>query len=297
MLDDLNFNVDAVLLAGPTASGKTSLAIEIARQHNGVIINSDSMQVYDVLSLLTARPQEHEMQNIEHFLFGHVDPSTHYSTAKWIEDVKTTLDDVKAKNKLPIFAGGTGLYFKTLLEGLSPVPAIDDAIRHKWRVFSQTAEPNELHDTLKEMDAQSAATLLPSDTQRLVRAIEVFESTGKPLHYWQSLGNETPLLDSARVTKMVLLPEREILRERAALRFDQMIEEGALREVEALMRLDLSNDMPAMRAIGVSQLIAHLKNEMSLEQACELSVNATRQYAKRQTTWLKNQFGDDWHRI
>lgn len=286
---------DAILIAGPTASGKTGLAIELAKRHNGAIINTDSMQVYDILSVLTARPQPDEMEDVPHLLFGHVAPSKLYSTAKWVKDVQNTLAEIRDMGKLPIFAGGTGLYFKALLEGLSPVPDIDIEIRNKWRAFAETAKEGALHAELKSLDVISAEKLKVGDTQRLVRALEVIDGSGKPLHYWQNQQNKTPLLKAANCKKIVLLPPRDLLRERAELRFNQMLEHGALDEVRALMALKLSSDLPAMRAIGVKFIAQYLDGEISLDKARELSINATRQYAKRQGTWFRNQFDDDWN--
>lgn len=288
---------DVILIAGPTASGKTGLAIDMAKKHNGAIINTDSMQVYDILSVLTARPQPDEMEGVPHLLFGHVHPSKLYSTAKWIDDVKAALEEVRKMGRIPIFAGGTGLYFKALLEGLSPIPDIDPDVRSKWREFSKVADVDELYGELIKLDDEMARKLEPSDTQRLVRALEVIDSTGKSLGYWQSLGNKRALLHEYECRKIVLSPERSLLRERALVRFSQMIELGALNEVKELLALNLSQDLPAMRAIGVKFLGQYLAREISLDKACELSVNATRQYAKRQNTWFSNQFGADWNTI
>lgn len=288
---------DAILIAGPTASGKTGLAIELAKKHNGAIINTDSMQVYDILSILTARPQPYEMQDIPHLLFGHVHPSKLYSTAKWILDVERALVEVREMGKMPIFAGGTGLYFKALLEGLSPIPEIKGEIRIKWRLFAETADEGALHEKLQSLDAKSADNLKKGDTQRLVRALEVIDGTGKPLHYWQAQKNKKPVLNGKNCEKIVLSPPRDLLRERAKLRFSQMIEQGALDEVTNLLALKLSDDLPAMRAIGVKFLAQYLDKQISLEKASELSINATRQYAKRQGTWFRNQFDADWQRI
>ncbi|MBL1405856.1 MAG: tRNA (adenosine(37)-N6)-dimethylallyltransferase MiaA [Rhizobiales bacterium] len=288
---------DAILIAGPTASGKTGLAIELAKRHNGAIINTDSMQVYDILSVLTARPQPEEMQGIPHLLFGHVHPSELYSTAKWIKDVQNALAKIRDMGKVPIFAGGTGLYFKALLEGLSPIPDIDIEVRNKWRSIAETAKEGVLHEKLKSLDAAGSKKIKVGDTQRLVRAIEVIDGTGKPLNYWQAQQNKTPLLSGNNCQKIVLLPSRELLRERAELRFQQMVEQGALEEVRVLMALNLSNDLPAMRAIGVKFIGQYLEKQISLDKASELSINATRQYSKRQGTWFRNQFDDNWNAI
>lgn len=287
-------NKDMILIAGPTASGKTGLSIELAEKYDGVVINADSMQVYDVLSVLTARPSKSEMGSILHKLFGHMHPSQIYSTAKWIEDVRAQLIEIRRNKKTPIFVGGTGLYFKTLIEGLSSIPEIDPEIRTKWRDFSLTAQRGVLHSTLEKTDPNAAKILNEGDTQRIVRALEVIDSTGKSILYWQSLGNGIPLVDADAVEKIILLPERSFLNERISQRFSEMLIQGAVEEVEALLALDLPNENPAMRAIGVSQIGKYLAGEISLEEAGELASIATRQYAKRQSTWFRNQFAEGW---
>lgn len=283
---------DAILIAGPTASGKTEISINLAKQLNGVIINTDSMQVYDILSVITAKPTVEEMGDVEHLLFGHVHPTVDYSTAKWIEDVETVLGEIG--NKLPIFVGGTGLYFKALSEGLSQIPDIDPEIRLKWRTFSDQHSSNELYDELELRDMDSAARLNQGDTQRIVRALEVVDSTGKSIHHWQKIGNKTPLLDITASRNYIILPERQRLNQRIDQRFRKMVEEGAIEEVQTLLKLNLSHESPVMRAIGVKQITAYLEGEIKLEEASDLASIASRQYAKRQRTWFRNQFKDNW---
>ncbi|MGB7288439.1 MAG: tRNA (adenosine(37)-N6)-dimethylallyltransferase MiaA [Salaquimonas sp.] len=283
----------AILIAGPTASGKSGLAIELAKNHNGVVINTDSMQVYSILQEITARPDEVEMDGVEHLLFGHVAPGAPYSVAIWMEQAANAIDTVRSAGKLPILVGGTGLYFKAILEGLSQVPTVDPDIRRKLRDAS-LIDVAPLYDELNVLDPDGAAKLEPGDTQRIVRALEVVKSTGKSLFDWQSAPKSKSVLDGAHCEKIVILPPRELLNERIARRFHAMVEKGALAEVEALMELGLDHEMPAMRAIGVSQLASTLKGERELDEMIELSIIATRQYAKRQRTWFRHQFDASW---
>ncbi len=281
------------MIAGPTASGKSGLAIELAKKHNGIVINSDSMQIYSILQELTARPSKAEMDGVEHLLFGHVHPCKPYSVARWLEDLKLMIDKVTADGKLPILVGGTGLYFKAALEGLSEVPVIDPDIRRQLRDAS-LSDLGSVYSELLKLDPLGAVDLEPNDSQRIVRALEVIKSTGRSLKDWQSAPKQSPLLDSEHCEKIVLMPDRELLHERIANRFHQMIENGAVEEVEAIVKLKLDSEMPAMRAIGVSQLAKAIIGEIELREAIELSIIATRQYAKRQSTWFRHQFDDSW---
>ena len=287
---------DAIVIAGPTASGKTGFSVELAKTVNGAVINADSMQIYDILQILTARPSIQGMEGVPHYLFGHVSPRIAYSAAKWIEDAETALNQVRASGKVPIFVGGTGLYFKVLIEGLSSIPQIEPQIREKWRKRSRQWDSSQLYDKLKKLDPQGADKLQPGDTQRLVRALEVVEGTGKPISFWQNDVGKSPLLDGAKCKKLILMPPREILRSRINSRFKQMLDKGALLEVEQLNLLGLSSSFPAMRAIGVSQLSQYRAGKITLDEACELACAATRQYAKRQSTWFRNQFSD-WYTV
>jgi len=284
---------DAILIAGPTASGKSALALHMAKKTGGFIVNADSMQVYDVLDLLSARPQQDELREAEHYLYGHVAPSVSYSTGKWFADVEALLARDDLKGRRPIFVGGTGLYFRALLGGLSQMPQVPVDVREHWRNLLSKQGAEALHVMLIERDPEIAATLRPTDSQRIVRALEVFEATGKSLLDWQK-ETGTALVDDGTATKIVLLPDRKWLGARIASRFNLMWDHGGLDEVCALMALQPDPSLPAMKAIGVREISAFLAGEMSREEAIELSVIATRQYAKRQSTWFRNQLDESW---
>jgi len=286
---------DAILIAGPTASGKSALALHLAKKTGGFIVNTDSMQVYDVLDLLSARPQPDELRQAEHYLYGHVAPSVSYSTGKWFADVEALLSRSELKGRTPIFVGGTGLYFRALLGGLSQMPEVPADVREYWRNKMSEKGAEALHIMLMERDPEIAATLRPTDSQRIVRALEVFEGTGKSLLHWQK-NTGTALVDDARARKIILLPDRQWLGERIAQRFNLMWDHGALEEVRAIMGLELDPALPALKAIGVREISAFFAGEMTRQEAIELSVIATRQYAKRQSTWFRNQLDDSWKR-
>ena len=286
----------ATLIAGPTASGKSARALELAERNGGVIVNADSMQVYSVLSLLTARPSAEEMAVVPHRLFGHVHPATPYSTGAWIRDVETLLHDGELDGRPAIFVGGTGLYFRALIEGLSPMPEIPAEIREMWRSRLMAEGSEALHRILMEKDPESASRLRASDGQRIARALEVFDASGRPISSWQR-ERTTPLVDGDSAEKIVLEPDRQELARRISERFDSMVAQGALDEVRALNALDLDPALPAAKAIGVPELAAYLADEISLDEAATGAKAASRQYAKRQMTWFRNQFGEDWKRI
>ena len=283
----------AILIAGPTASGKSALALHMAKKTGGFIVNTDSMQVYDVLDLLSARPQSDELREAEHFLYGHVAPSVSYSTGKWFADVEALLSRADLRTRTPIFVGGTGLYFRALLGGLSQMPEVPADVREHWRNRMSEEGAEALHSALTELDPEIAATLRPTDSQRIVRALEVFEGTGKSLLHWQK-NTGTALVDDASATKIVLLPDRKWLGERIAQRFNLMWDHGALDEVRVLNALHLDPALPAMKAIGVREISAFFAGEMTREDAIERSIIATRQYAKRQSTWFRNQLDESW---
>lgn len=286
----------AILIAGPTASGKSAFAINLALEHNGVIINADSMQVYDHLRIVTARPSMEEAAQCEHLLYGHRDPGKPYSVAGWLDEANDAIDNVRARGKVPIFVGGTGLYFKGLVEGLSPVPELDPDIRMKWREFA-VQHGDELHQELSVLDPVAARQLRESDHQRLIRALEVIDSTGKSIIEWQNADKGTPLLGGEKIRKIVLMPERVVLHDRINRRFDTMVAAGAPGEVEAFLALGIGTTLPAMKAIGVPQFAGYLAGDYSLDGATEKAKAASRQYAKRQSTWFNNQFGDDWEYV
>lgn len=277
---------DAVLIAGPTASGKSELALRIAAAVDGVVLNADSMQVYRDLRVLTARPDEAERARAPHRLYGFVSAADGYSVGRYVEDVTAALGELRAAGRIPVIVGGTGLYFRALLEGLSPVPQVDDAVRQRWRDEARRAGAAALHAILAERDPAMAKRLVQTDTQRIVRALEVFDSTGRSLADWQAMPGR-PVLDGDHCVRLVMSLPREVVYERCDRRFEAMLADGALEEVEALAALGLAPDLPIMRAVGVRALIAHLGGHLTLEEAAEVAKTETRNYAKRQLTWLR----------
>jgi tRNA dimethylallyltransferase len=287
---------DAVLIAGPTASGKSALAQSIARRIGAVVVNADSMQVYDVLRVLTARPSPEEEAVVPHRLYGHVQPARVYSTGEWLRDVAVLLRGEGDAARRFVFVGGTGLYFRALTGGLSQMPAVPDAVRDAWRARLAVEGPAALHALLAERDPQAAARIGAADGQRLVRALEILEATGRPIGEWQSRA-APPLVDVATAHAIVIAPDRQDLRARIDSRFDRMVAEGALEEVAALVALDLDPRLPAMKAIGVPELADVLAGRAALAEAIERAKAATRRYAKRQETWLRHQIGPGWQRF
>lgn len=284
----------AVLIAGPTASGKSRMAMDWAARTGGVIVNTDSMQVYSGLRLLTARPDAADMASAAHLLYGHVDAATAYSTGQWARDVAALSAELAGRRA--IFVGGTGLYFRALTEGLSRMPDVPAPIRTRWRERLKLEGATALYRILIDMDPRAAALLRETDGQRIVRALEVIEASGRSLLEWQGQRGE-PLIDAASATRLLLTPDRDLLRARIDQRFDAMIGEGAMDEVRALVARDLDPALPAMRAIGVPEIAAHLSGQLSLTEAIERAKAATRQYAKRQMTWFRNQFGPEWGQV
>lgn len=285
----------AILIAGPTASGKSQLAMDLARARDGVIINADSMQVYRELRILTARPSVADEAALPHRLYGHVSGMDDYSVGRWLEDVTAILGDAEAAGRLAVIVGGTGLYFKALLEGLSPIPDIPVEIRGHWRGLGDELSANALYELLRERDPVMADRLAPSDRQRLVRALEVMDATGKSLAEWQDEPG-APLLRLEDVEAVVVAPEREVLYDRCNRRFDEMMEAGGLEEVQALAALELAPDRPIMRALGVRQLLAVVDGRLARDAALAQAKTETRRYAKRQLTWLRrNMIAWNWH--
>lgn len=289
-------DIDAILITGPTASGKSALALELAKRHGGEVINADSMQVYDTLRVLTARPSKTEMEGVPHHLYGHVPAGEAYSTGDWLREATGVVADLRARAKLPVFVGGTGLYFKALTGGLDDMPAIPAEIRQRLRERLIAEGPEGLYRALEKGDPAMADRLDRQDGQRIVRALEVLEATGRSIAAFQGQGGLV-VVDPRRACKIVKLPDRKLLHERINRRFGRMFEDGAVAEVEALLKLGLSPDMPAMKAIGVSQIAAMLRGEMTPDQVAEQASAATRQYAKRQMTWFRNQMDESWERL
>jgi tRNA dimethylallyltransferase len=295
MMENLLNAMDAILITGPTASGKSALAVELAKRHDGVVVNADSMQVYDTLRVLTARPSDEDMQGVPHCLYGHVPAGSGYSTGAWLRDVTALLPQLRAEGRLPVFVGGTGLYFKALTGGLSDMPAIPEEIRTRLRARLLSEGGAVLHAVLAERDPDMAMTLNPQDGHRIVRALEVLEATGRSIADLQ--GQAGPVIvNPERAQKIVVLPARDILHSRINGRFEAMLEHGAEEEVRALLALSLPAEMPVMKAIGVSQIAAMLGGTMTRKDVLEKGAAATRQYAKRQMTWFRNQMDESWER-
>jgi tRNA dimethylallyltransferase len=278
----------AILIAGPTASGKSALAMRLAASLNGVVVNADSMQVYRDLRIITARPTEAEETNVPHRLFGHVDAAENYSVARWLADVGREISAIEAEGQLPILVGGTGLYLRALTEGLSDIPAVPEAVRTEVRAWAEGRAAEDIHARLEAVDPVTAARLRPSDPQRNVRALEVFMATGKPLSAFHE-SRSGAVLDIADCVAVFLEPDREVLRQRIDARFDAMMVMGAMEEVEALMLRGLDPALPAMRAHGVPGLIRAIRGEISVEEAVAIGKADTRRYAKRQHTWFRHQ--------
>jgi tRNA dimethylallyltransferase len=285
----------AILIAGPTASGKSGLALRLAEELGGVVINADSMQVYRELAILTARPPPSELARAPHALYGFVSGAEAYSAGRYATDAAHAIDEARSRGRIPIIVGGTGLYFKVLLEGLSPVPAADPAVRAYWRAQAAIRPAAELHAILAQRDPVTAARLMPTDPQRIVRALEVLESTGRSLADWQTEPGK-PVLNETGTVRLLAWPERTLLAEAIDARFDAMMKAGALREVRSLLSLGLSTELPIMRALGVAPLAAHVAGRQSLDAAIGAAKTETRQYAKRQLTWLKRNMMS-WRRL
>jgi tRNA dimethylallyltransferase len=278
----------AVLIAGPTASGKSALALDAAARLDGVVINADSMQVYRDLRIITARPSDEEMSRAPHRLYGHVGAEEIYSAGRWLREAEQEIATARASGKTPIVIGGTGLYFSALLKGLSAVPQVSTEVRSQIRALGDTKDNATLHAMLTVRDPRTAVEIRTSDRQRILRALEVIEATGRGLAEWREEPG-VPVLNSGGYRAIFLETDREALGKRIDARFDKMLAEGALDEVKVLHARNLDPKMPALKAHGVPWLIKHLEGEISLEEAAAQGKRDTRQYAKRQETWFRNQ--------
>lgn len=287
---------NAILIAGPTASGKSKLALDLADRLGGAIVNTDSMQVYGVLDVLTARPDADDLKRAPHHLYGHVPPTCAYSTGAWLRDVTQLIDGGGLEKLRPIFVGGTGLYFRALTGGMSEMPDIPAEIRDRWRGALRDEGAEALHRQLGGRDPGAAARLRPADGQRIVRALEVLEASGRSILEWQGRRGQ-PLVERSSAQCMVIEPDREALGARIDMRFDAMLERGALDEVRELLGLEPDPSLPAMKAIGVRELQSALAGETGFPEAIERAKIATRQYARRQSTWFRNQLGPEWKRL
>lgn len=286
----------AVLIAGPTASGKSALAMEVAERIGGAVVNADSMQVYRDLAVLTARPTPADEARVPHRLYGHVGAEEVYSVARWLEDVAAAVAELDAAGLVPVVTGGTGLYFRALTQGLAGVPEVPAEVRARWRAAAETAAPAELHAELAARDPVMAARLRPTDPQRILRALEVVDATGRSLADWHGEPVAPPLFSAGGVVRLVVAIERADLHRRIDARFEAMTAAGALDEAARLGARGLAPDLPAMRAIGVRPLLAAGAGQIDLDRAIARGQAESRQYAKRQETWFRNQMAD-WRRV
>jgi len=279
---------------GPTASGKSALALAVAERIGGEIINADSMQVYRDFRVLTARPTVEEEAQAPHHLYSHVDAAERYSTGRWLTDALAAITDIRARDKTPILVGGTGLYFKALTQGLAEMPDIDPELRASLQQRAAGEGAPALHAELATLDPQTAARLEPNDAPRIIRALEVIETTSESITSFQA--NTKPALAANEWRGLALTPDREALYAGINTRFDKMLEQGALEEVRAFAARNLDPTLPAIKAHGAPALGAYLRGEISLAAATEIGQRDTRRYAKRQFTWIANQM-PDWPRI
>lgn len=286
---DLN---PVVIIAGPTASGKTALALDIAAAFNGTVINADSMQVYRELRVLTARPGDDEEARAPHRLFGVLPASEACSVGRWLTLAAAEIETAWKEGRLPLIVGGTGMYIKALLEGLAAIPEIPDAVNEEVRALYDELGGEAFRVELAKLDPDAARRLPNGDSQRLTRAMAVVRATGKTLAQWQGKQERGPAL-AARFLTIALVPDREALYAACEARFEAMLENGAIDEIKALMALGLDASLPAMKALGVPELCRHVKGEISLDEAAGAAKQATRNFAKRQLTWLRNQVNAD----
>ncbi len=286
-----------ILIAGSTASGKSAYALKSAfatknqKHSEALIINADSMQVYSVLNLLSARPQADELAQVEHALYGTINPAIRFSTGAWLRAVEKIIELEKENQRTLIFVGGTGLYFSALIDGFTHVPPVNKDIVSALEEEIKLLSREQRLELLQKRDPLIAERMVEPDRQRLVRALSVLEASGKSLATWQDEG-QAGLLSDFEVERIVLNPEREILNERIEQRFEMMMQGGAADEVKALLDMKLENNLPAMKAIGVQQIASWIKGDISKQEAIDLSVIATRQYAKRQRTWFRKRMKD-----
>lgn len=283
-------NDPLVIIGGPTASGKSALAVALAEAFGGTVINADSMQVYADLRILTNRPGAPEEARVPHRLFGFLDAADPCSAARWAELAEDAIASARAEGRLPVLVGGTGLYVRALLQGLAGIPPIPPEIRDAARALHAECGGEGFHAVLARRDPEAAAKLPPGDTQRLIRAYEVVAATGRTLGEWQRrAAAEKP---SRRAASVVLLPLREALYAACDARVEQMVARGVLEETGALAARRLDPALPAMKAVGLPAFMRHLEGELSLDEAVAACAQATRNYAKRQYTWFRNQMPD-----
>jgi tRNA dimethylallyltransferase len=279
------------LIAGPTASGKTALALWLAQRRDVTIINADSAQVYGALPILSAQPSIAEMASAPHRLFGYLDGRVACSAARWAEDAKAEIAEAHKAGRLPVLVGGTGLYLRTLLDGIAPIPEVEPKLRADVRAL----ETEQAYAALEREDPGIAAILKAQDDSRIKRALEVIRSTGRSIAEWRK-AKEGGIGGQVALHPLILLPPRDWLHQRCNQRFEMMIQHGAVDEVQALLAMDLPEDAPVLRAIGVPEIAAMLAGEIDKVDTIARGQAATRQYAKRQYTWFRNQSPAYWPR-
>ncbi len=286
----MDVNLPILLIYGPTASGKSALAVRLAQKYDAEIINADSMQVYAGLSIITACPDEAERKAASHHLFGHVDAAQRYSVGRWLNDALAAIKEVHGRGHAAILVGGTGLYFEALTKGLAAIPAIDKAARMQAQNLLEEGGVDALRAALSQIDPEAAQRILGDDRQRLLRALEVYYQTGRALSTFHK--NTSAPLAADMWRGLVLCPPREALYERINRRFEHMLAQGALAEAKTMMERDLDRDLPAMKALGLLPLIGYIGGEITRDEACELAKRDSRRYAKRQYTWARGRLGD-----
>ena len=277
-----------IVIAGPTASGKSQLAIDLALAFDGAVVNADSMQVYKNTPIISACPSAEDKKIVPHLLYEMWDASFNGSVVDWMNEVVPCIQKLWQNNKVPVVVGGTGMYLDNLINGVTPIPETKEDVKRKVAQMLAKDGVQKCHEILALVDAKTAERLSPNDTTRVRRALEVFYDTGKPLSYWHSLPMKK-LLPNAVFYVISILPDKAELDERCFLRFDKMVAQGAAKEAKKLERLQLSSKLPAMRALGVPELLSYVRGEVSLSESIESAKLHTRQYAKRQRTWFKNK--------
>jgi len=279
-----------ICIAGPTASGKSAWALEIAKSVGGEIINADALQVYAELQILSARPTLAEMEGVPHHLFGHLAGNVRYSTGQWLREVQPVILDCLARDVVPVLTGGTGLYFKALIEGIAEVPPVSDKAMSKAQAVLDEKGIAGLRAEAEQVDVIAAARVLGNDPQRLLRIVSVFYETGRILSSWQA--NTRPIIPKRFCRRAVLLPERQELYDRINRRFGAMVENGGLAEAKTVYAKGYNPSLPMMKAIGLQQFFPYLRGEMDLTESVELAKRDTRRFAKRQFTWFRGQAAD-----
>ena len=280
--------VEAILIFGPTASGKSALALDLARAHRGAVVNADSRQIFREWRVLTARPSPEDEAALPHFLYGRLPLTAGYSTGQWLRELKPVLERCRKDGLTPIVTGGTGLYFKALTEGIAPIPPTPPDIRARGENELEASGLSFFAETLARRDPETAAEIDLENPARVLRAWEVLETTGIGLTEWRGR-TEPPLLPLDACDARVLIPDRDVLYARCEARFDAMLQNGALDEARRVLELDLPSTAPGLKVLGAAELLQHLKGELTLDDAAERAKTATRRYAKRQLTWARHQ--------